>query len=335
MESSGKIVASSPRDALGSQMVLVQNDAGYWNATSMATQGNKAWTAYRKTKVTQDFIARYMDELGVPKTDLIYYEEPTRKGQGGVTWVRRRIALHFLGGLSAGFANWAFGVIESYIDGKITTEESKAAKAGMDSLLEDGRIRRARKTFCLRGSTRDGRDEPEEVLATGRPRDGRGGACPSFLSCRALFPLRLHATKRNTVYGEGRGAATPMVNACRPEDLQGLDKLRLLVIRPSVTATSRDERFRCPVPECTYIGATLGHAGDCLKHLKETKNDPVGHAEFWRKTFVCFENADGKGLLATRPCYDSAPFAFMEPGDDKPHIAYTKVRGADLSAAFG
>ena len=49
---------------------------------------------------------------------------------------------------------------------------------------------------------------------------------------------------------------------------------------------------------------------------------------------VCFQNADGKGILNTRPCYDSAPFAFTEPGVDKPQTAYTKVsaqRVADLA----
>jgi len=116
-----------------------------------------------------------------------------------------------------------------------------------------------------------------------------------------------------------------MTTACWAEDLRGHDKLRLLVIEPSVTAKGQDRRFHCPVPGCTYVGATLGHAGDCLKHLKDTKHGPVGHAEFWRNTFVCFKNADGKGLLNTRPCYDSGPFAFAEPGDDRPKVAYTKV----------
>ena len=49
---------------------------------------------------------------------------------------------------------------------------------------------------------------------------------------------------------------------------------------------------------------------------------------------VCFQNADGKGILNTRPCYDSAPFAITEPGVDKPQTAYTKVsaqRVADLA----
>ena len=117
-----------------------------------------------------------------------------------------------------------------------------------------------------------------------------------------------------------------MVTPCLAENLQGLDKLRLLVIRPSVTSANDGLRYRCPVAKCTYIGATLGHAGECLKHLKDCKHDPVGHAKFWRKTFVCFQNADGKGILNTRPCYDSAPFAFIEPGVDKPQTAYTKVR---------
>ena len=135
------VVATSPRDAFGSQMILVQNDAGYWNATLMASQGNTEWTAYNKTKGARDFAAEYAAELGVPTSELVKFEVSSQKGQRGVTWVRRRIALHFLGALSPGFANWAFGVIERYIDGKITTEESQAAKADYDSLLEEHKIK--------------------------------------------------------------------------------------------------------------------------------------------------------------------------------------------------
>ena len=131
----------SPRDAFGSQMVLVQNDAGYWNATSMAVQGGRTWKDYCKSQRARDFVTRYAAELGVPESELVHYEQPRGKGQGGTTWVRRRIALHFLGDLSAGFANWAFGVIERYIDGEITTEESQAAKKAVDALLEEGRIK--------------------------------------------------------------------------------------------------------------------------------------------------------------------------------------------------
>lgn len=107
----------------------------------MAEQGNRKWKDYNRTKDAQDFAAKYAAELGVPATELVKYEESNKKRQGGVTWVRRRIALHFLGALSPGFAVWAFGVVERYIDGKITTEESKAVKVAYDALLEDNRIK--------------------------------------------------------------------------------------------------------------------------------------------------------------------------------------------------
>ena len=155
MNASAKIVASSPRDAFGSQMVLLQNDAGYWNVTSMGDQGGRQWKYYCKTQGARTFAASYAAELGVPESELMYYEQPTVKGQGGVTWVRRRIALRFLGELSAGFANWAFGVIERYVDGEITTEESKAAKRTVDGLLEQGRIRYEQAQKQLRGARAD------------------------------------------------------------------------------------------------------------------------------------------------------------------------------------
>ena len=155
MESSAKIVAMGPRDAIGSQMMLVKNEEGFWNATLMASQGNTEWTAYNKTKGARDFAAKYAAELGVPTSELVKFEESTQKGRGGVTWVRRRIALHFLGALSPGFANWAFGVIERYIDGKITTEESQAAKAEYDSLLEEHKIKYEESQKQLQAAQKD------------------------------------------------------------------------------------------------------------------------------------------------------------------------------------
>ena len=165
MESSGKIVAES-RDALGAHMILVQNDEGYWNATSMAVQGNREWKIYNKTKKAQEFAAKYAADLGVPVTELVKYEAPTQKGRGGVTWVRRRIALHFLGELSPSFANWAFGVIERYIDGKITTEESKAVNVAYDALLEDGKIKYEQSQKQLQAAQKDlAMSEGERKLA--------------------------------------------------------------------------------------------------------------------------------------------------------------------------
>ena len=94
-------------------------------------------------------------QLGVSRADVVKTEAPTKKGQGPTTWIHRRIAFRFLGSQCTKFAVWADGVLERYIDGKITTEESQAAKRTYDALLEDGRIKYEESQKQLQAAQKD------------------------------------------------------------------------------------------------------------------------------------------------------------------------------------
>jgi len=135
-----EVMLTGPRDASGGQIFLVTNAEGFWNATAMGKQGGTEWKSFRRTKHAQAVIDELTAELGVAEHDIIKRNHNAAKGED-VTWIHMRIALIFLGSLSPKFANWASGVLERYLKGEITTEESKAAKAAMDSLLEEGRLK--------------------------------------------------------------------------------------------------------------------------------------------------------------------------------------------------
>ena len=109
---------------------------------------------------------------------------------------------------------------------------------------------------------------------------------------------------------------------CSKEQLQATD-LGLVVIRPSIASSDQEPRFRCPVESCTYIGATLGHQGDCLRHLLDPKTVSV-HNSILADNLVTFCNAEGKPLLNTRPSVQSA-FSYQDYDVDKLLLAYMKV----------
>ncbi|KAL3158937.1 hypothetical protein ABBQ32_011335 [Trebouxia sp. C0010 RCD-2024] len=139
-DTSGVLIVRGPRDALGSEFSLVQNADGMWNATLMGTQGGRAWKDFLRNDRTKAYIKELEEQLGLPESSVVRYER-AEKGPGGSTWIHRRLAFQFIAHQSPKFAVWADGVIERYIDGKITTEESKAAKAAYDAVLENGRIK--------------------------------------------------------------------------------------------------------------------------------------------------------------------------------------------------
>lgn len=117
------------------------------------------------------------------------------------------------------------------------------------------------------------------------------------------------------------GMSPPVkLRPCSKDELQATD-LCLFVIKPSITATDPEHRFRCPVGSCTYIGATLGHQGDCLRHLLDAKAAVTHHA-FLLANLVTFCSAEGKPLLGNKPSAKTA-FAFL--GGDKSQYAYMKV----------
>ena len=141
MDNNGAVVVRGPIDVIGSEVTLVQNADGLWNASLMGRQGGREWKEFHRGENVQLYIKELARQLEVSESRVVQYEAPTSKGAGGTTWIHRRLAFRFLAHQSPKFAVWADGVLERYLKGEITTEESKAVKKTMDELLEQGRLK--------------------------------------------------------------------------------------------------------------------------------------------------------------------------------------------------
>ena len=121
-------------------------------------------------------------------------------------------------------------------------------------------------------------------------------------------------------------AHMPLVQprSCGEKQLLGRD-LSLCFISPTSTENGSELRYRCPVPGCSYIGARVNHAGDCLKHILDSRQMVDEHSRFLVDKLVCFQNADGKPALHSKPV---VPSAFSFQLDEEPSskaLAYMKV----------
>lgn len=114
---------------------------------------------------------------------------------------------------------------------------------------------------------------------------------------------------------------------CTEQWLCGLD-LKLLLVTPSAPATDQEPRYRCPLKECQYLGATLTHPGDCLRHILDPKvGNRAAHNQLLTNSVVSFRNAEGKPVLSSKPNVPAALLYFEGAGinDGKPQCAYLKV----------
>ena len=141
MDNDGVLVIRGPSDILGSEVSLIQNSEGLWNATSMGKHGGREWGQFYRSDKVREYIRELARQLSVPESEVVKYEAHSGKGAGGTTWIHKRLAFRFLAHQSAKFAVWADGVLERYLGGEITTEESQAAKAEYDSLLKEHKIK--------------------------------------------------------------------------------------------------------------------------------------------------------------------------------------------------
>ena len=113
------------------------------------------------------------------------------------------------------------------------------------------------------------------------------------------------------------------IRPCSESILQGCD-LVLRVIVPSRRPEDEEYRYHCLVDSCPYIGATLHHPSDCLKHLLDPKHKTVEHKALWDDSLFCFRSLESKPVLHSKPDVASA-FAFFQEGSQKTQHAYMKV----------
>jgi len=75
----------------------------------------------------------------------------------------------------------------------------------------------------------------------------------------------------------------------------------------------------------SFEDTTLGHTGDCLRHLLDPRQDGVNHRRFLSNSLVSFRSAEGKPALHSRAAVPAA-FAYYSNGDPQARQhAYMKV----------
>ncbi|KAL3158949.1 hypothetical protein ABBQ32_011347 [Trebouxia sp. C0010 RCD-2024] len=105
--------------------VEIRQSDGYFNATLMCQSIGKQISDWTRQKSTESYQKRLSAIMGIPRVDLV----SVQVGGNGErhTWVHRKVAIHLAQWISPDFAVWVTDLVERFITGQITTEQSQAA----------------------------------------------------------------------------------------------------------------------------------------------------------------------------------------------------------------
>ena len=104
--------------------VEIRQSDGYFNATLMCQSAGKQMREYNRQKGTASYLGRLSSIVGIPTKDLV---SDTIRSEG--TWVHRKVAIHLAQWISPDFAIWVTDLVERYVTGQVTTEQSRRAAA--------------------------------------------------------------------------------------------------------------------------------------------------------------------------------------------------------------
>jgi len=104
--------------------VEIRQSDGFYNATLMCQSVGKQVSDWTRQKSTGAYQKRLSEITGIPRKDLV---SETIRSEG--TWVHRKVALHLAQWISPDFAVWVSDLVEKFLTGQVTTEQSQAAAA--------------------------------------------------------------------------------------------------------------------------------------------------------------------------------------------------------------
>jgi hypothetical protein len=130
--------------------IEMRSSDGYVNATKMCRSGGKKWNDFIRLVTTNEFMRVAALDAGIPASKLI---ESARGGHEG-TWVHPRVAIHLATWISPEFAVEVTCLVERFITGKVTTEESLAAAEAAEqvfTIVEDEKVNEPQLTIQSAG----------------------------------------------------------------------------------------------------------------------------------------------------------------------------------------
>ena len=110
----------------GEQIIPEMRDDGYINATKMCKAGGKLWGNYFQNSTTKEFLEALSSRIGTPIPELVVSK---MGGNNKGTWVHPKVAIHLANWVSPQFYVSVVNLVERYLTGKVTTEESKQEAA--------------------------------------------------------------------------------------------------------------------------------------------------------------------------------------------------------------
>lgn len=105
---------------------------GFVNATKMCKMGGKLWAHYLENDTTQVFLQTLSANIGIPIIKLL----EIKKGRYGGTWIHHRVAIHLAYWISPQFAVAVTDLVERYVTGRVTTQESKETAILTSNVIE-------------------------------------------------------------------------------------------------------------------------------------------------------------------------------------------------------
>ena len=107
--------------------VEIRQSDGLWDGTLMCQSAGRRLGDYEDTKGASEYKDRLVARSGISMEDLVV--PMTGRNSQRHTWVHRKVAIHLAQWISPDFAVWVAELVERYLLGQLTTEESKAAAA--------------------------------------------------------------------------------------------------------------------------------------------------------------------------------------------------------------
>jgi len=104
--------------------VEIRQSDGYFNATLMCQSAGREMREYNRQKGTRSYLARLSAIVGKSTKDLV---STGARSEG--TWVHRKVAIHLAQWISDDFSLWVTDLVERFVTGQVTTEQSQAAAA--------------------------------------------------------------------------------------------------------------------------------------------------------------------------------------------------------------
>ena len=114
--------------------VEIRQSDGFFNATLMCQSAGKRWGNYYDIDRTRLYLSRLSAITGITAKDLV---SQTIRSEG--TWVHRKVAIHLAQWISPDFAVWVTDLVERYVTGQVTTEQSRAAAQEISEAVEPAR----------------------------------------------------------------------------------------------------------------------------------------------------------------------------------------------------